>query len=118
MTRKPMSEERVSITHRIRIGDDLKGFITVGLYENGAPGEVFLTVKQVGTLERGLCSALALMISLALQHGVPVKKISEKLQGLKFEPAGFTKNTDIPSCHSISDYIGKWLELKFVKEKQ
>lgn len=117
MSRKPLPTERPSITRRIKIGD-LKGFVTVGLYEDGTPGEVFITMKTVGSFERGLCHALALMISLALQHGVPISKIAEKLTGLKFEPSGFTGKADIPQVHSIADYIGQWLRLRFVKEEE
>ena len=92
----------------------LKGFVTVGLYENGTPGEVFITMKQVGSFERGLCHALALMISLALQYGVPLEKIAEKLTHLHFEPQGMTGDPQIPMVSSIADYLGKWLTQRFL----
>ena len=117
MNRKPMPVERDSITRKLQIGD-LEGYCTVGLYEDGKPGEVFLTFNHAGTFERGLCHALALMISLALQRGVPVKEIADKLTGLKFEPSGFTGKADIPSVYSITDYIGQWLMLKFGGENE
>ena len=112
MHKKPMPVERDSITRKLQIGD-LEGYICVGLYPDGKPGEVFLTFDHAGTFERGLCHALALMISLALQRGVPVEEIAGKLTGLKFEPAGFTGKADIPQVHSTADYIGQWLMLKF-----
>jgi len=117
MTRKPMPSERKSITKKLKIGD-LEGYVTCGLYEDGSPGELFITLHQVGSVERGLAHALALMISLALQRGVPVADIGAKLVGLKFEPDGFTGKADIPHVHSVADYIGQWLRLKFVKEEK
>lgn len=117
MTRKPMPPERESVTRKMRIGKELKCYCTVGLYEDGKPGELFLTVDKEGTLTRGLSHALALMISLALQHGVPIEKIAEKLTSLRFEPAGVTGAKDIPMVHSIADYIGRWLSNIFVTNK-
>ena len=123
MNRRPMPVERDSITRKLHIKrpppeKDLEGYITCGLYPDGTLGEVFLTFDHAGTFERGLCHALALMISLALQRGVPVKEIADKLTGLKFEPSGFTGKADIPSVYSIADYIGQWLMLKFGGENE
>jgi ribonucleoside-diphosphate reductase alpha chain len=103
-----MPPERASVTRKLKIGA-LEGYITVGLYSDGTPGEVFLTVQQAGTLERGLCHALALMISLALQRGVPVDDIADKLTGLQFEPRGMTGNPEMPIVSSVCDYLGRWL---------
>jgi ribonucleoside-diphosphate reductase alpha chain len=110
-----MSEDRESVTKKLKIGN-MKGFITVGLWPDGTPGEVFLVIKQMGSFERGLCHALALMISLALQYGVPLEKISEKLTNLHFEPQGVTGDPQIPFVSSIADYIGKWLALRFLSK--
>jgi ribonucleoside-diphosphate reductase alpha chain len=103
-----MPDEREALTRKLKIGD-LEGYATVGFYEDGAPGEVFLTVQGVGTLERGLCHALGLMISLALQRGVPAEEIAEKLTGLQFEPRGVTGSPDIPMVSSLADYLGRWM---------
>lgn len=110
--KQSMPSERASITRKMRIGD-LEGYITVGLYDDGKPGEVFLTVQQAGSVERGLSHALALVISLALQRGVLVEEIAQKLEGLRFEPSGLTGKSDIPTVSSLADYIGKWLKMKF-----
>jgi ribonucleoside-diphosphate reductase alpha chain len=111
---KPMPHERESITRKLCVGD-LKVYATVGLREDGSPGEVFLVGKKVGDLERGLFHALALMISTALQHGVPLEKVVEKLKHLHFEPAGVTGSKEIPMVASIADYLARWLEARFVK---
>ena len=115
MQQKHMPVERESVTRKMRIGN-FKAYVNVGLYEDGAPGELFLTVDKAGTFERGLCHALALVISLALQHGVPLEKIAAKLTGLRFEPAGVTGSAEVPMVNSFCDYLGRWLTLKFSKE--
>jgi ribonucleoside-diphosphate reductase alpha chain len=109
-----MPSERSSVTRKVKIGD-LEGYVTVGMYEDGTVGEVFLTFGQPGSFERGLCHALALVISLALQRGVSLEKICEKLTGLQFEPRGVTGDRDIPMVSSLADYLGRWLSGK-VKE--
>lgn len=108
-----MSSERKSVTKRFSIGD-LKGYITVGLYDNDVPGEVFLTLRKPGSLERGLAHSLAIMISLLLQNGIPLSKVVSKLKGLQFDPAGVTGDPEIPMAGSIADYLGRWLELRFL----
>lgn len=114
---KHLPVERESVTRKMKIGD-FKAYANVGLYEDGSPGELFLTVDKAGTFERGLCHALALVISLALQHGVPLEKISAKLTGLRFEPAGVTGSSEVPMVSSFCDYLGKWMTLRFLgKEK-
>ena len=107
-----MPLERNSVTRKMRIGT-LKCYASVGLYEDGTPGELFLTVDKGGTFVRGLSHALALMISLALQRGVPISEIADKLTGLQFEPRGVTGAKDIPMVSSIADYLGRWLARKF-----
>ena len=109
----PMPTEREGVTHKFNVAG-LEGYITVGLYSSGQPGEIFLTVKQEGTVERGMCHAWAVMASVALQHGVPLEKIVEKMRGIVFEPAGLTKNRDIPTARSLMDYLARWLELRFL----
>lgn len=115
-TTKSMPSERRSVTKRFAIGN-LKGYLTVGLYNDGTPGEVFLTLRKPGSLERGLAHSLAIMISLLLQNGIPLSKVVSKLKGLQFEPAGLTGDSEIPVAGSLADYLGKWLELRFLAPK-
>ncbi len=107
-----LPDERPSIIHKFTVAG-LEGYATVSCYDDGTPAELFLTVHQVGGLERGMASALAIMISVALQHGVPMTKITEKLRGMSFEPQGPTSNKAIPWAKSLADYLGKWLESRF-----
>jgi ribonucleoside-diphosphate reductase alpha chain len=111
-TTRKMPPERRSVTKRFSIGD-LKGYLTVGLYDDGTPGEVFLILRKPGALERGLAHCVAIMISLLLQNGIPLSKVISKLKGLQFDPAGVTGDPEIPMAHSIADYLGRWLELRF-----
>jgi ribonucleoside-diphosphate reductase alpha chain len=111
-----MLPNRQAMTRKLRLGD-LEGYVIVGLYEDGTPGEVFLTFDRVGSMERGLLNALALVISKALQRGVPLADIVKSMRGQKFEPSGFTGDKEIPSADSIVDLIAQWLELRFVKGK-
>ena len=118
-----MPDDRASVVHHFTIGGPtgLSGYITAGLYPDGTLGEIFLTVQRVGGLDRGMANALAIQISMALQHGVPLAKIVDKLKGQTFEPRGLTDNKAIPMCRSLADYLGRWLEMKFLqpqKEKE
>ena len=111
-----MPPERKSVTKRFSIGN-LKGYLTVGLYDDGTPGEVFLTLRKPGSLERGLAHSLAIMISMLLQNGIPLSKIISKLKGLQYDPAGMTGDPKIPLARSLADYLGRWLELRFLDPK-
>lgn len=111
MNRIRMHQERHSLTHKFVVGE-LKGYVTVGYLEDGKIGEVFLTVHRVGSFERGLLHAIAIMISMLLQHGVAITDITDKLKGMAFEPAGFTANKQIPMVRSVLDYVAQWLILK------
>ena len=113
MTKRTMPAERESVTKKIKIGA-LEGYVNCGLYEDGTPGELFLTIHKGGSFERGLCHALALIISLALQRGVPLKEIADKLTYLRFEPSGVTGDPTIPHVESLMDYLGKWLTARFL----
>lgn len=117
VTHTPMPPERKSVTHRFAVGGQ-KGYVTVGLYDDGSPGEIFLVVKNVGTTARGLAHTAAVLTSVCLQHGVPLEKIVEKFKSVVFEPRGFTGNPAIPVASSIIDYVGRWLELKFLVERE
>lgn len=97
---------------------DLEGYITVGLYPDGRPGEVFLTLHKQGSLERGLCHTIALLTSILLQRGVPLEEITKKLRGICFEPSGLMGDIEIPSATSLVDFVAQWLELKFQTPKE
>jgi len=111
--RRKLPDERESITHKFSIGGH-EGYITVGKYEDGAPGEIFITMAKEGSTISGLMDSFATMTSLALQHGVPLQLLVDKFTHTRFEPSGFTKNREIPMAKSIMDYIFKWLAIKFL----
>lgn len=115
-----MPSVRHGVTHRFTVGGQ-KGFITTGVYSKGKLkgklGEIFLVVAKVGMLERGLFHVVALLVSICLQHGVPLEKIVRQLKGISFEPRGVTSNRRIPMANSIIDYVGRWLELKFLMKE-
>jgi ribonucleoside-diphosphate reductase alpha chain len=109
--------ERASITHKFALAGH-EGYITVGLYKDGTPGELFIRMAKEGSTVSGLMDSFATAVSLALQHGVPMKLMCEKFSHTRFEPSGFTGNPEIPIAKSIMDYIFRWLELKFVTGRQ
>ncbi|MDQ3281697.1 MAG: vitamin B12-dependent ribonucleotide reductase [Acidobacteriota bacterium] len=111
--RRKLPDERESITHKFSIGGH-EGYITVGKYEDGSAGEIFITMAKEGSTISGLMDSFATMTSLALQHGVPLQLLVDKFTHLRFEPSGFTKNPEIPMAKSIMDYIFKWLAIKFL----
>jgi ribonucleoside-diphosphate reductase alpha chain len=111
--RRKLPDERESITHKFSIGGH-EGYITVGKYEDGSPGEIFITMAKEGSTISGLMDSFATMTSLALQHGVPLQLLVDKFTHTRFEPSGFTKNPEIPMAKSIMDYIFKWLAIKFM----
>jgi len=111
--RKRLEDTRQSLTHKFSLGGQ-EGYITVGLYSDGTPGEIFVTVAKEGSTLRGLLDAFATSFSIALQHGVPLKTLCEKLEGSKFEPAGFTPNPKIRMAQSIIDYLARFLEHQFL----
>ncbi len=112
--RKKLPDERQALTHKFRIADH-EGYITVGMHEDGSPGEVFITMAKEGSTLSGLLDAFATSISLALQYGVPLDVLCNKFTATRFEPSGFTGNKDIPIAKSITDYIFRWLALKFLQ---
>jgi ribonucleoside-diphosphate reductase alpha chain len=109
--------ERASITHKFALASH-EGYITVGLYKDGTPGELFIRMAKEGSTVSGLMDSFATAVSLALQHGVPMKLMCEKFSHTRFEPSGFTGNPEIPIAKSIMDYIFRWLELRFVTGRQ
>ena len=111
--RKRLPDERVAITHKFSIAGH-EGYITVGLFEDGTPGEVFCTMSKEGSTISGLMDAFATAVSLALQYGVPLDVLVNKFSHTRFEPSGFTGNQNIPIAKSVTDYIFRWLGFKFL----
>jgi ribonucleoside-diphosphate reductase alpha chain len=111
--RRKLPDERRAITHKFSIAGH-EGYITVGMYDDGKPGEIFLVMAKEGSTISGLMDAFATAISMALQYGMPLEALVEKFSHVRFEPSGFTKNPEIPYAKSITDYIFRWLASKFL----
>ena len=114
--RHKLPDERKSITHKFTVGGH-EGYLTVGMYDDGAPGEIFVKMAKEGSTLSGFMDGLALSISIGLQYGVPLKAIVDKLTNTRFEPSGFTENSDIRYASSVLDYIGRWLGGKFLSSE-
>jgi ribonucleoside-diphosphate reductase alpha chain len=112
--RYKLPTERRSITHKFQIAGH-EGYITVGMYDSGSPGEIFVRMAKEGSVIAGLMDSFATAVSLSLQHGVPASILCEKFRGTRFEPSGFTGNQDIPIATSIMDYLFRWLALRFLE---
>ncbi len=115
--RRRLPDERKAITHKFSVAG-LEGYLTVGLYESGMPGEIFLVVAKEGSTLSGVMDAFATSVSIALQYGVPLVDLCRKFTHSRFEPAGFTKNTEIPMAKSVIDYVFKWLALRFLGQEE
>jgi ribonucleoside-diphosphate reductase alpha chain len=115
--RHRLQDERASITHKFAIAGH-EGYVTVGLYPNGQPGEIFIKMAKEGSTISGLMDAFATSVSIALQHGVPLKTLCEKFAHTRFEPSGWTGNPQIGYAKSLMDYIFKWLNLRFLSGTQ
>ena len=115
--RRRLPDERRSITHKFDIGGH-EGYITAGLYDDGTPGEIFITMAKEGSTVSGLMDAFATQTSVALQYGVPLQGMVNKFSHMRFEPSGFTRNPEIPMAKSLIDYIFRWLASKFLSEEE
>lgn len=115
--RRRLPDERAAITHKFSIAGIHDCYITVGMYEDGTPGEIFLVMSKEGSSISGLMDSLATSISLALQYGVPLKDLVGKFSHSRFEPSGFTQNPDIPYAKSVVDYVFRWLGNRFLNEE-
>jgi ribonucleoside-diphosphate reductase alpha chain len=115
--RHKLPDERISVTHKFNIAGH-EGYITVGLYKNGMPGELFITMAKEGSTVSGLMDSFACASSIALQHGVPLRLLCDKFAHTRFEPSGWSNNPDIGFAKSIMDYIFRWLELRFLTGQQ
>lgn len=130
--RRKLPDERKSVTHKFQIkGHEIvnvcphcdkemsressgcKGYVNVGLFEDGTPGELFITLSRVGSTQRGFADSFAKSVSHGWQYGVPFQKTVSGFRGTMFEPMGYTTNPKIPQCSSIVDYVVRWLELQF-----
>jgi len=111
--RRKLPDERKSITHKFSVGGH-EGYIIVGMYSEGAPGEIFIKMAKEGSTVSGFMDGLALSISIGLQYGVPLKALVDKLTNTRFEPSGFTENPSIRYASSVLDYIARWLGGKFL----
>jgi ribonucleoside-diphosphate reductase alpha chain len=114
--KKSMPPERSSITHKFNIAGH-EGYLTVGMYDDGSPGELFVRMSKEGSVISGLMDSFAKALSLSLQYGVPVNELVDKFKGTNFDPAGITTNKDIPVAKSIIDYVFSWIDIKFGSKK-
>ena len=111
--RQRLPETRKGLVHKFRVGET-KGYIRVGLYPDGSLGEVFLSVAKEGSTLSGMMDCFATLLSLSLQHGIPLDVIAKKFRHIRFEPDGLTGGKEIPTASSLIDYVFAWLELNFL----
>ena len=114
--RRRLPDERQALTHHFAVGGQ-EGYLTVGLYEEGVPGEIFITMSKEGSTVSGLMDCFATAVSLALQYGVPLKVRCQKFSHTRFEPSGFSGNPQIGYAKSLMDYMFRWLALKFLPKE-
>jgi ribonucleoside-diphosphate reductase alpha chain len=114
--RRRLPDDRAALTHKFSVGGQ-EGYITVGLYEDGSPGEIFVKMSKQGSTVSGLMDSVAIAWSMALQHGVPVESLISKYIDHRFEPSGFTGNPRIPMARSVVDYLARWMASKFLSEE-
>jgi hypothetical protein len=111
-TRRSLPPTRRSVTHKFTIGNH-EGYLTIGLHEDGMPGELFLKMSKEGSTISGMCQAFCRAFSLSLQHGLSIEEAVVRFKGMRFDPMGATSNPEIPEAQSIVDYIARYLELHF-----
>ncbi len=111
--RRRLPDTRNAITHKFDVAGH-EGYITVGLYEDGTPGEVFITMAKEGSTIGGLMDTIATLVSVSLQYGVPVESLVRKFEHVRYEPSGMTRNPEIPFAKSLTDYIFRWLAMEFI----
>jgi len=115
--RHRLQDERSAITHHFAFGGH-EGYLTVGFYPNGEPGEIFIRMAKAGSTIAGLMECFGTVVSVSLQHGVPLKVLCDKLSHTRFEPSGWTGNAEIGYAKSIMDYLFRFMELRFLSGKQ
>ncbi|MFN5533144.1 MAG: vitamin B12-dependent ribonucleotide reductase, partial [Planctomycetaceae bacterium] len=111
--RRHLPATRRSLTHKFSVGGH-EGYATVGLFEDGKPGELFITMAKEGSTIGGLMDTVGTLTSLALQYGVPLEALVNKFSHMRFEPSGWTGNADIPNAKSVPDYIFRWAGMEFI----
>src|ERR1700683_2933846 len=111
--RKRLPDTRTAVTHKFDVAGH-EGYLTVGLFEDGHPGELFITMAKEGSTIGGLMDCIGTLTSMALQYGVPMEALLRKFAHQRFEPSGFTKNPEIRNAASIIDYVFRWLALQFI----
>jgi ribonucleoside-diphosphate reductase alpha chain len=111
--RRRLPDERQAIVHHFNVGG-YEGYLTVGFYEDGSPGEIFITTAKEGSTVSGLMDCFATAVSLALQYGLPLKVLCSKFSHTRFEPSGWSGNPEIGYAKSLADYVARWLALKFL----
>jgi ribonucleoside-diphosphate reductase alpha chain len=115
--RHRLPDERVGLTHHFSIAGH-ECYLTVGLYPNGQPGEIFIRMAKEGSTIAGLMECFGTVVSVSLQHGVPLKVLCDKLSHTRFEPSGWTGNEELGYAKSIMDYLFRWMALRFLSGKQ
>src|SRR5579884_502977 len=113
LARRRLPNERRSLTHHFSVGGQ-EGYVTIGLYEDGTPGEMFIRMSKEGSTVSGLMDSFATAVSLALQYGVPLQVLCDKFSHTRFEPSGWSSNPEIGYAKSLMDYIVRWMALKFL----
>src|SRR5205823_1585041 len=111
--RRRLPDTRHATTHKFDVAGH-EGYITVGLYEDNQPGEIFIRMAKEGSTIGGLMDTIATLVSVSLQYGVPVESLVRKFEHVRFEPSGMTRNPEIPIAKSLVDYIFRWLAMEFV----
>lgn len=111
-TRQALPSTRESVTHKFNI-DKHEGYLTIGLYPDGTPGEIFIKIAKEGSAMSGMCQAFCRAFSIALQYGLTVNDAVSRFKGMRFEPMGMTSNPEIPEALSIVDYVARYLEIHF-----
>lgn len=115
--RRRLPRERESVVHKFKICS-FTGYIRVGHFEDGEPGEIFITLSKKGSTVSGLVRSIAILTSIALQHGVPLDTLVSKFVDMSFEPSGITDNPNIPNAKSIVDYVFRWMDIKYNKKEK
>lgn len=114
-TRSRLPDTRQSLTHKFNISGH-EGYLIVGLFDDGRPGELFIKIAKQGSTMAGFANSIGILTSLTLQYGVPVEALTQKFEDMRFEPSGWTKNAEIPHADSLVAYIFRWLGLTFSSE--
>lgn len=114
-TRHALHATRDSLTHKFRI-DRHEGYLTIGLYPDGTPGEIFIKISKEGSAISGFCQAFCRAFSISLQYGLPIEDAVARFKGMRFEPMGSTSHPQIPEAASIVDYVARYLELEYCQQ--